>query len=93
MESDLRPDNKSRMSREVHVRFREGLVVRFPRATRLMGITNTAGTVPGIIGVALTGWLVDTTGTYSAAFALAAGVNIFGAIVWLAFASGERIID
>jgi MFS transporter, ACS family, solute carrier family 17 (sodium-dependent inorganic phosphate cotransporter), other len=59
----------------------------------LMGITNTAGTVPGIIGVALTGWLVDTTGTYSAAFALAAGVNIFGAIVWLAFASGERIID
>jgi ACS family sodium-dependent inorganic phosphate cotransporter len=59
----------------------------------LMGITNTAGTIPGIIGVALTGWLVDVTGTYSAAFALAAGVNVFGAIVWLAFASGERIID
>ena len=34
MESDLRLDNKSRMSREVHVRFREGLGVRFPRATR-----------------------------------------------------------
>ncbi|MEO2019817.1 MAG: group II intron maturase-specific domain-containing protein, partial [Fuerstiella sp.] len=31
----LRPDNKSRMSREVHVRFREGLGVQFPRATRL----------------------------------------------------------
>jgi ACS family sodium-dependent inorganic phosphate cotransporter len=59
----------------------------------LMGITNTAGTVPGIIGVALTGWLVDATGTYSAAFALAAGINIFGAIVWLAFATGERVID
>ena len=31
----LRLDNKSRMSREVHVRFREGLGVKFPRATRL----------------------------------------------------------
>jgi ACS family sodium-dependent inorganic phosphate cotransporter len=59
----------------------------------LMGITNTAGTVPGIIGVAITGWMVDVTGTYSAAFALAAAINIFGAIVWLAFASGERVID
>jgi len=59
----------------------------------LMGLTNTAGTVPGIIGVILTGWLIDTTGTYSVAFALGAGINIFGAIVWLMFASGERIID
>jgi hypothetical protein len=31
----LRLDNKSRMSREVHVRFRESLGVQFPRATRL----------------------------------------------------------
>ena len=34
MESYLRLDNKSRMSREVHVRFCEGLGVRPPRATR-----------------------------------------------------------
>jgi ACS family sodium-dependent inorganic phosphate cotransporter len=62
-------------------------------ADLLMGITNTAGTVPGIIGVAITGWMVDVTGTYSSAFALAAAINIFGAVVWLAFASGERVID
>ena len=31
---DRRPDDKSRMSREVHVRFRESLGVKFPRATR-----------------------------------------------------------
>ena len=36
LEFDLRLDNKSRMSREVHVRFCEGLGVRFPRATRLV---------------------------------------------------------
>ncbi|MEQ8659228.1 MAG: MFS transporter, partial [Gammaproteobacteria bacterium] len=59
----------------------------------LMGITNTAGTVPGIIGVYVTGWLVDTTGTYAAAFALCAAVNIFGAVVWLFFATAERVID
>ena len=32
----LRLDGKSRMSREVHVRFREGVGVRLPRATRLL---------------------------------------------------------
>ena len=36
MEFVLRLDNKSRMSREVHVRFRESLGVRLPRATRLV---------------------------------------------------------
>ena len=59
----------------------------------LMGITNTAGTIPGIIGIAITGWLVDTTGTFTSAFALAAAINIFGAVVWLFFATAERIID
>ncbi len=59
----------------------------------LMGITNTFGTVPGIIGVAITGWLVDTTGTYASAFMLCAAVNIFGAVVWLFFATAERVID
>lgn len=59
----------------------------------LMGITNTAGTVPGIIGVIITGWLVDTTGTFAAAFVLGAAINIVGAIVWLLFATGERVID
>lgn len=59
----------------------------------LMGVTNTAGTIPGIIGVIITGWLVDTTGAYSSAFALCAGINLFGAVVWFLFASGKRVID
>ena len=36
-----RLDNKSRMSREVPVRFCEGLGVRFPRATRLLILART----------------------------------------------------
>src|SRR3954447_24785349 len=38
---DLRSGDKSRMRRESHVRFREGLGVKFPRATRLI-ITGTS---------------------------------------------------
>ncbi len=59
----------------------------------LMGISNTVATIPGIIGVAIAGWLVDTTGSYAAVFALAAGIQITGAIVWLAFARGDRLVD
>lgn len=59
----------------------------------LMGITNTAGTVPGIVGIAVTGWMVDVSGSYTSAFALAAAVNIFGAVVWLMFGTAKRVID
>jgi ACS family sodium-dependent inorganic phosphate cotransporter len=59
----------------------------------LMGITNTAGTIPGIIGVIITGWLVDTTGSFASAFTLCAAINIFGAIIWVLFSTAEKIID
>ena len=36
MQRGLWPGGKSRMSREAPVRFREGLGVQFPRATRLV---------------------------------------------------------
>jgi MFS transporter, ACS family, solute carrier family 17 (sodium-dependent inorganic phosphate cotransporter), other len=59
----------------------------------LFGISNTAGTIPGIIGVAATGWLLDLTGNYTAPFILAAGICVAGAMVWLVWGSGERILD
>lgn len=58
----------------------------------LAGITNTAATIPGIVGVTITGWLVDVTGTYTSAFMLAAGLCIFGAVVWLLFATTRPVI-
>lgn len=58
----------------------------------LWGIVNTAGTIPGIIGVAITGWLVESTGTYAAAFALAAGVGAVGTVVFLVFGTANRVI-
>ena len=59
----------------------------------LMGITNTVGTIPGVVGVALTGFLIDVTGTYNSVFLMVAGVNVVGAVIWALFASGERLVD
>lgn len=59
----------------------------------LMGITNTFGTLPGVLGVVVTGWLLDVTGNYADAFLLAALINVAGALVWLIFATGRRVVD
>jgi ACS family sodium-dependent inorganic phosphate cotransporter len=53
-------------------------------AAQLVGISNTVATIPGIVGVAITGWLVDITGAYSAAFVLTAAVSGVGALVYAA---------
>ena len=60
-------------------------------AGALVGVTNTAGTLPGVIGVLLTGWLVDVTGTYFSAFALSAAIGVLGSVVWFFWAEGEPI--
>jgi ACS family sodium-dependent inorganic phosphate cotransporter len=57
------------------------------------GISNTAGTLPGIIGVAVTGWLIDKTGNFNAPFLLTAGVGYLGALVMLAWGSGEKQVE
>jgi MFS transporter, ACS family, solute carrier family 17 (sodium-dependent inorganic phosphate cotransporter), other len=56
-------------------------------------LANTIGTLPGIFGVFITGWIVDRTGSFTVPFFVTAGVSFFGAIVYLAFGSGERKID
>jgi MFS family permease len=55
-----------------------------PRASaRWVGIQNAAGNVAGLIAPAITGILVDQTGLFDVAFALAAGVNVLGLIGWV----------
>ncbi len=62
-------------------------------AGTLMGITNTAGTLPGIVGVFVSGLILELTGSWALVFQVAAGVTLFGLVVYLAFASGKRLID
>ena len=61
-------------------------------AGAIFGISNTAGTIPGIIGVALTGFLVDQTGSYASAFYVTAGVYFVGLLIYLAMGTGRKII-
>jgi MFS transporter, ACS family, solute carrier family 17 (sodium-dependent inorganic phosphate cotransporter), other len=51
------------------------------------------GTLPGIFGVFVTGWLVDRTGTFAVPFFVTAGVSFVGALAYLMFGSGERTIE
>jgi len=57
----------------------------------LIAVSNTLATIPGVAGVAVTGWLLDRTGSYSATFVLTAGIAITGALVYFIFASARRI--
>ncbi len=59
-------------------------------AGTLMGITNTAGTIPGIVGVLVSGWILDVTGSWALVFQVSAAVAAFGLIFYLVFGSGER---
>jgi MFS family permease len=55
-----------------------------PGATaRWVGVQNAAGNVAGLIAPAITGILVDQTGLFDVAFALAAAVNVLGLIGWV----------
>ena len=59
----------------------------------IFGVMNTLGTLPGIVGVALTGWLVQTTGSYDSVLLVAAIISFVGAGVYLLFGSAKRLIE
>jgi ACS family sodium-dependent inorganic phosphate cotransporter len=60
-------------------------------AGALIGIVNTFGTIPGVAGVAITGWLVDVTHGYHAAFLVTAVLGVFGTLFYWRFASSDPI--
>ena len=59
----------------------------------LMGLSNTAGTIPGIIGVYVSGMILGLTGSWTMVFQLAALVFLLGLVFYLVFASGERLFE
>lgn len=62
-------------------------------AAVLTGFSNTIATIPGVVGVAIAGWLVDLTGTYTAVFAVAATISVVGTLVYVIFGRAQPIID
>lgn len=63
----------------------------------LMGISNTAGTLAGVVGVAATGWMIENAGQglrgWWHAFSTSAFLCTAGSFVFLACAAGERIFS
>ena len=62
-------------------------------AGTLMGSTNTAGAIPGIIGVFVTGLILELTGSWVLVFSVAGGVTFIGLAFYLLFASSEKLFD
>ena len=62
-------------------------------AGALMGLSNTAGTLPGVVGVAVTGYILQATGSWPLVLGIAAGLYVAGGVAWLLFATGERLFD
>jgi MFS family permease len=52
-------------------------------AGQWVGLQNALGNFAGIIGPALTGLLVERTGSFTVALAIAAGVVLLGAVAWV----------
>ena len=67
--------------------------VRDQHAGTLMGITNTAGTIPGIIGVYVSGLILQWTDSWTLVFQVAAAINLFGLLFYLVFARTEVEFD
>ncbi|GIL88401.1 hypothetical protein Vretimale_15008 [Volvox reticuliferus] len=60
-------------------------------ASALLGITNTAGAVPGVLGVSAAGYLLDTTASWALALFIPTAIcQLFGAAVYSVLASSER---
>ncbi len=59
----------------------------------LMGITNTAGTIPGIIGVYVSGLILQWTNSWILVFQVAAALNVFGLLFYLIFGSARKQFD
>lgn len=59
----------------------------------LIGVVNTIGTLPGVAGIVVTGWLVDRTHSYATAFLVTAVLGVLGTLFYLRFASAEPIDD
>ncbi|CAG8574357.1 12811_t:CDS:2 [Funneliformis mosseae] len=60
----------------------------------IYGLGNTLGVIPGIFGVALTGWILDVTGrNWNIIWDIAASLYFSSALIFLAWAGGEVIID
>ena len=59
----------------------------------LMGVTNTLAAVSSSVSVFVSGWIQDLSGGWDAVFLTAAGVSVFGAVIYGSLSGVEREFD
>lgn len=58
----------------------------------VFGLMNTVGAIPGFLGVYLAGHILELTQSWPMVFSAAAGINLIGWFIFLAFGSAEAIV-
>lgn len=58
----------------------------------LLGLSNTAGVLAGVIGTAATGYILQH-GSWDDVFKVAVGLYLCGTVIWNLFSTGEQIFD
>lgn len=59
----------------------------------ITGLVSTIGNLPGVIAITLTGWLVESSGSYTTGFVVAATLNLLGLAFWLRYGTAKKVID
>jgi MFS family permease len=63
--------------------FAIGQILAGPRAAgKWVGVQNCLGNISGVVGPLVTGFVIDRTGEFFWAFAIACGVTLFGIVAW-----------
>uniref|UniRef100_A0A5F9DP73 Solute carrier family 17 member 9 n=1 Tax=Oryctolagus cuniculus TaxID=9986 RepID=A0A5F9DP73_RABIT len=57
----------------------------------LFGVANTAGALAGVVGVYLSGYLIETTGSWTSLFHLVAAISNLGLCSFLVFGQAQRV--
>ncbi|EPS64644.1 hypothetical protein M569_10135, partial [Genlisea aurea] len=58
----------------------------------LLGLSNTAGVLAGVLGTAATGYILQN-GSWDEVFKVSVGLYLVGTLVWNLFSTGEKILD
>ncbi|CAO2840815.1 unnamed protein product [Amaranthus hypochondriacus] len=58
----------------------------------LLGLSNTAGVLAGVLGTAATGYILQH-GSWDNVFEVSVGLYLVGTVVWNLFSTGEKILD
>jgi hypothetical protein len=58
-----------------------------------MGMQTTAGNIAGIVVPVVVGFVVSAYNRWDLIFYIAAGVLMFGALVWDLFATGKQVLE